>query len=345
MNIKQALLNCTSEYFKDELHHDNLLRATKEYKAILNELCGETMDVAAGRADLEFSNGKALGTYWAAMCLDDLLRTRQFIRGIDAAIKDKLKTNAQLHILYAGTGPFATLILPFLLRFPEQNIHFTLVEVNPFSFKILQNIISKLGVTDHTITLVLDDATTYKIDSQQAPDIIISETMQNALAKEQQVSIFLNLMKQAKQETLFIPEKIELFLGLLPKGITELEITASHYYKAKKIFEVSTEALFSELQNKARQLGETVFQKTQTVLNKDILEKYNILFLLTEIQVYKDAKINITESGLTTPLRLIDILNTTESLTIDTQYEISAEPQLTYRITTAEKVNVGPIAT
>ncbi len=335
MDIKQALLNCTSEYLKDELHYGNLLLATNKYKAILNQLCGEEMDVDAGRADLEFSNGKALGTYWAAMCLDDLLRTRQFIRGIDAAIKDKLKTQDQLHILYAGTGPFATLILPLLLRNHKQNIHYTLVEVNPLSFKMLQNVISKLALEDYNITLVQADATTYKIDSQQAPDIIISETMQNALAKEQQVSIFLNLMKQVKPETLFIPEKIELFLGLLPKGISESEVTPNHYHKAKKIFELSTEAVFSELQNKAQQLGETVFQKTQTVLNKDILEKYNILFLLTEIQVYKDTKINITESGLTTPLRLMDISNTTESLTIDTQYEISAEPKLEYKITTA----------
>lgn len=337
MDIKLALLNCTTEYLKDELHYDNLLLATNEYKAILNELCGEEMNVEVGRTDLEFSNGKALGTHWAAMCLDDLLRTRQFIRGIDAAIKDKLKTQKQLHILYAGTGPFATLILPLLLRHPKQNIHYTLVEVNPFSFKILQNVISRLALEDYSITLVQDDATTYKIDSQNEPDIIISETMQNALAKEQQVSIFLNLMQQVTKETLFIPEKIELFLGLLPKEIEAADITADHYHKAEKIFEVSKEALFSEHKSDNQQTSETIFQKSQTVINSDKLEGYGALFMITEIQVYKDVKININESGLTTPLRLMDITDTSQSITIDTHYEISAEPKLEYKITLAEK--------
>ena len=50
--------------------------------------------------------------------------------------------------------------------------------------KILQNTISKLGLDTYNITFVNEDATQYLIDTNDVPDIIISETMQNALAKE-----------------------------------------------------------------------------------------------------------------------------------------------------------------
>ena len=71
---------------------------------------------------------------------------------------------------------------------------------------------------DYSIKLLNEDATKYQI-TEDTPDIIISETMQNALPKEQQVSIFLNLMRQVKFDSIFIPEKIELFIGLKKAGI------------------------------------------------------------------------------------------------------------------------------
>lgn len=97
--------------------------------------------------------------------------------------------------------------------------------------------------------------------------------------------------------------------------------------------------MFSEHKSHKQQTSETMFQKSQTVIEADKLEGYCQLFMITEIQVYKDDKININESGLTTPLRLMDITSTMESITIDTHYEISAEPKLEYKITLDEKLN------
>lgn len=79
---------------------------------------------------------------------------------------------------------------PLFLNTKKKTIKYTLLEVNPFTFKILQKVISKLGLEGYNIDLINDDATKFKIDPKNQPDIIISETMQNALAKEQQVPIF-----------------------------------------------------------------------------------------------------------------------------------------------------------
>lgn len=334
MDLQKKIIRVTSEYFEDNIDYLKLSNASKEYKNILEGLCGQNMDIEEGRSDIGFENGKALGTFWAALCLEDLIRTRQFIRGINEAIKEKINAKKPLHILYAGTGPFATLILPFILRYSKQDIKYTFLEINPLSFKIVQDVISKLGLDEYDITFANKDATKYQIDSKNEPDIIISETMQNALAKEQQVPIFLNLMRQVNSETIFIPEKIELFIGLKKAGIPTEEIEAKHYHQAEKVFEVSKESMFPSDTSKTQITKEVSFKKKQTIVGNDALKDADVLVIITKIQVYKNEKIDINQSSLTTPLFIKEISNNHQgSITIDTQYKISSEPKLEYKIT------------
>lgn len=339
MNIQKEIIRITSEYLKDDIDYLNLSDASKEYKSILNTLCAEEINIEEGRNDIEFENGKALGTFWAALCLDDLLRTRQFIRGIYKAIQDKLRQKKTIHILYAGTGPFATLLLPLLLRFAKEDIKYTFLEINPISLRILKKIIAKLDLQEYDITFVSEDATKYQLNSKNKPDIIISETMQNALAKEQQVPIFLNLMSQAKSETIFIPEKIELILGLKDKGIPMEKLNRDNYHKEETIFEVSKEAMFPANGSGKYVAGEVEFQKKKVVIENEKLKNYDSLVLMTEIQVYKEEKILLKESGLTTPLFMQEITeNQTSAMLVDTQYKISSNPKLDYEISLLETV-------
>lgn len=333
MDIQKEIIRITSEYFEDNLDYQKLSIASREYKYLLNKVCEQNMDVENGRNDIGFDNGKALGTFWAALCLDDLIRTRQFVRGINKAIQEKINKQKPLHILYAGTGPFATLILPFIFRYSKQEIKYTFLEINPLSFGILQDLISKLGLKDYNIKLVKEDATKYQIDFKNKPDIIISETMQDALAKEQQVSIFLNLMNQVNYDTIFIPEKIELFIGLKKSGIPAEETQNKHYQKEEKIFDVSKEAMFPLNLTESKIIGEILFDKKQTIIEEKKLRGFSQLLLLTEIQVYKDVKIGVNESSLTIPKIIKDIpSNFKDSITINTQYKISSQPELVYEI-------------
>jgi predicted RNA methylase len=338
MNIRKEIIRITSEYFEDKIDYLKLSNTSKEYKSILNAICDQDIDTEEGRKDIKHENGTALGTFWATLCLDDMIRTRQFIRGIDKAIKDK-KKKKPIHILYAGTGPFAALILPIILRYQKEDIKYTLLEVNQFTFQILQNIISKLGLKEFDIDLVNNDATKFQIDSKNEPDIIINETMQNALAKEQQVPIFLNLMRQVKLDTIFIPEKIELHLGLKKSGIPTEELQVKHFNKVEKVFEVSKESMFLQKQSENKSISKNAFPKKKSVIDSKKLKGFNQLVIITEIQVYKNEKIVLNESGLTTPLFIQEIPeNLKGSIIIDTQYQIASEPKLEYKITLPHNV-------
>jgi predicted RNA methylase len=337
MGMKEELIRITSEYFENTIDYLNLLNASKDYKNLMVKLVGQELDTKNGRNDIHLDNGKALGTFWAALCIDDLIRTRQFIRGINKAVNEKFNDKGSIHILYAGTGPFAALLLPIILRYSGQRIKYTLIEINPLTFDILKKVISELGLEDHDIRLLNEDATTYLI-TDDMPDIIISETMQNALAKEQQVPIFLNLMRQASFDSIFIPEKVEIFLGLKKAGISTVELKREHYHKEKKIFELSKESLFADHRPDCHSTEEITFPQKKTIITKERRKGYNQLVLLTEIQVFKDEKIRINESGLTTPLIIKDISdNLNNSFTIRSQYKICNEPKLEYDIVSHNK--------
>jgi hypothetical protein len=65
--------------------------------------------------------GVAIGTTWAALCIDDVLRTKRFVSGLYHAIKTVADRRAgPVHVLYAGTGPWATLVLPLTSRFSPE---------------------------------------------------------------------------------------------------------------------------------------------------------------------------------------------------------------------------------
>ncbi|MEM9680262.1 MAG: hypothetical protein AAF901_08045 [Bacteroidota bacterium] len=326
MNLQNEILEITSEYLQETIDYQKLFNTSKAYKTFLSDLSDQEFDTKTGRDDIHFENGKAIGALWAVMCIDDIMRTRQFIRGIDKAIEEKLNTHTSIDILYAGTGPFATLLLPLMLRYPKEHINYTFMEINRLSLNTLKRVISTLGMDDYNITFLQEDASQYKLTGS-LPDIIVSETMQNALANEQQVPIFLNLMRQAKSDTVFIPEKIEISLGLKRADISFENLQREDYHKAEKIFEVSRDALIINNSD----TPSTEFQKTTTVLSEEQLEGHERLMLFTEIQVYQDEVIRLNESGLTIPLPIKSIpRHAGHSLTVNTQYKIGSTPKLVY---------------
>lgn len=47
----------------------------------------------------------------AVKCLKETLRSQKFIQGVKRAIEDRLNSNNEnIHVLYAGTGPYVTLL-------------------------------------------------------------------------------------------------------------------------------------------------------------------------------------------------------------------------------------------
>ena len=335
MNNQEELLRITSVYLADTINYLDLTTATKELKSLLEKIVGNDLNTDEGREHITCDNGIAIGTYWAALCLDDFMRTRQFVRGIHEAMKDKLKLQQEpIHVMYAGTGPFATLLLPLILRYPKESFRYTFMEINQNTFNVLKTVTKGLGLDEYPINFVLADASTYTIDKDDAPDIIISETMQNALANEQQVPIFLNLMQQAKKETIFIPEKINIYIGLKQAEIPLLELNKSHYRKMNKLMEVSKETIADLTAVPTLPIEEQRFFEKRTTITKQEQTGYKNLILLTDIQTYKQEYLEITQSGLTLPRVLgYEMAHFNQPIDIYSYYKFGAKPQLVYEVT------------
>ncbi len=195
-----------------------LLRDTIEtYRDLLLTASGIDLGEATSVDHLDTGKGVAIGVTWAALCVDDLIRTQRFVAGLYQAVHEvAARRPGPVHVLYAGTGPFATLALPLMTRFTPAELQLTCIEINALSKQAAERVVKYLEFDAFVVDFVEADAATYVIDTTARPvDIVLSETMQYCLIDEMQVPITLNLIGQLPPETILIPEQIRLSLVVL----------------------------------------------------------------------------------------------------------------------------------
>lgn len=314
-SFKQKLNAIGNSYLEDSPDYNQLKETTDNFKELLfswyQKKFGENLD----RENIENENGTAIGPLWAAMCLEDIARTKKFICGIAKAIEQNRNKKSPIKIIYAGTGPFATLLLPLFKKFEDLNIEYTLLELNPISFSVLSRLLKDLDFSNLKISLIEADATKFKLSLNQFPDVCISETMQNSLDKEHQVAIFQNFFEQSKPKTIFIPEKIELFIAKRAYNNSSLSMRAQ---KIQKVYELSRQSFIKTGKE---------FPVVKTTISKNELDENEDLVLLTIIHVFQEEKILENESGLTIPKTIFRQPIKSEFV-IYSQYEIGANPKL-----------------
>lgn len=335
-DFKNRVLELSTIFLDDQLNYGQLLSAARELNSLLQHISGGDFMSREMRKEVYKPNGKATTPFNAAMIVEDIVRTRQFMRGVYKAIGDKLSEGKEsLHVLYAGTGPFATLLLPSLLRYPKEIIRYTFIEINPLTANLLRRVTDRLGLSEYSITVLECDASTMLLDPNTLPDVVLSETMQNLLAKEQQVSVFLNLMRQTPPETVFIPQSVEIYLGLMVNTATAEALSLSHFKKQSKVFELSRATLQPYLAD--TQAVETMGE-SHVELSAESQEGHESLLLLTEIGVYGTECILINQSGLTTPKIIKNIEGPKGNIRFTSRYRISEKPGLEFEIS-----NVPPL--
>ncbi len=248
--------------------------------------------------------GKAIASKWAAFCLIDMMRTRKFIIGIKDAIAERLKMNPgkPVKVLYAGTGPFAPLLTPLITVFNPAQLQMVLLEINPVSMGYLKKIIHHFGMEDHIIDLVEADAVTYSITGNQQPDIIVSETMNNALQKEPQVSIVANLLSQCRENTILIPELVRVDVCLMGNTIHNPEPVIS----LKTLMELDAETAV-RIKDHPEDIPALSPGIIVTIPELPV-NQYNQIVLCTSIRIFRQHSLGFNESGLTIPhiLRMTD---------------------------------------
>lgn len=193
-----------------------LRRALSEFVQYCSELTGiapnPSFDAWAG--DSLLSSGVAINPHAAAHCASDYQRSTVFIRGIYAALMSLKPRYADtpLEILYAGCGPFATLLLPILGKFPAGELNVSLLDIHPKSVDSVELLLRHFGLDAHTVHTIRDDACHYKHNRKL--HLIIAETMQKSLEQEPQFAVTANLAPQLAAAGVFIPQNITVSLEL-----------------------------------------------------------------------------------------------------------------------------------
>lgn len=291
------LKSITEELLRSKKDYYIMYNAVHALKKLFIEASGFDEMETASQQDILTKTGKAIAPRWAASCLTDLMRTWKFMLAIREAIEEKLKSNPgrPVTVLYAGTGPFATLLTPLITMFTPAQLQMVLLEINPVSIQHLKKIIQHFGMKEYIIELVETDAVTWTIPDTQQPDIVVAETMNNALQKEPQVSIVSNLLSQCKRNPFLIPELIKVEVCLLDDSLNNPDPVLP----LKTLMELDAEMAI-RIKN---------HPEKETVLSPGIMvtipslpyQSYTMLVLCTTIRLFGTHCIGFNESGLTIP--------------------------------------------
>jgi hypothetical protein len=339
-NYTDMLRNITQVLLKDDDNYAELAPAINNLFELFTEASGLNPDDEMNRKDIYLEKGKAIGTSWAAMCVKEILRTKNFIRGLYKGVlaAQHKFPDTKIHILYAGTGPFATLAIPLTTLFTSEEVQFTLLEINPISIELLKKTLKAFNAENYVDQIVQCDATVYNADKSKPIHIILTETMQNALQKEPHVSITMNLVPQLHPDGILIPENIRIDAVLVnpvqnAKRMTDPDWNGEKYYQTlNTIFELNKYTFGSNSAHKISGTDTYEFDEVEVELPAGIDPGYKELSLLTAIKVFDDVELTNYQCSLNLPKKLMNIdQKALPSNRMSFQYVINDKPGFQYK--------------
>jgi len=300
--MQKKLKKIVTTILDKESEHFELLNAVRS----LSDFFGSYSLISTGMAHSDniqetqhsyLSSGLAISPLDAAICTNEYMRTTKYIRGVYEAIKDLQEKfhDEQIHLVYAGSGPYGTLIVPLLTLFDSKRLQVTLLDIHQSSLDSVKNIINCFGLEEYISAYIQEDATEYKIT--QKTHIIITETMKAAFDNEPQVAITLNLQPQLCKEGLFIPSKVIINFELIHTEYQAHNGMLSIKNESKKMCEVMVLDSAKELKK------ENLISNKNYIITEKIKEGMEP-FLTTSICVYKENTLGHNECSLTIPKKM-----------------------------------------
>jgi len=187
--------------------------------------------------------------------------------------------------------------------------------------------VRNLGLEDYVEEYVQADAATHVVAGKTPVDIMLSETMQFCLIDEMQVPIVLNLMAQLPPETIMVPERVTLHLGVLDDDDDKQLVNRN----LGKVFTLDRASLSAYAPN-GNTLDFPTFRLPIPVLNGSVRGP---LAILTTIDVFGGHGLTHYESGLTNPQIIGDYPDQNNPLAaIDFTYHLEPAPLLGMRFLT-----------
>ena len=174
-------------------------------RAALDEflnICAQVSGVTPNRSfnawadDSFLPSGVAINPQAAAHCVTDYRRSVVFMRGLFTGLQCCLARfpGRPLRVLYAGCGPYATLMLPLLPRFKPGQLDVTVLDIHQRSLDSVQNLLRHFDLLAHPVHAVRADASSYR--HSQPLHLVVAETMQKSLEQEPQLAVTCNLAPQ-----------------------------------------------------------------------------------------------------------------------------------------------------
>lgn len=322
------------------------LRAATELHALLSGIVKLRDDpTSIDLTETQLSEGKALSPRDAARCILDYMRSRSFLRGVRAAVGESQRRfpGQTIHILYAGCGPFAPLVLPLTTQFSSDQVQFTLLDIHLRSLDAVRQIVETLGVSDYVRDYVQCDAASHQNPCQSEPHIILIETMQKALEKEPQVAVTRNLIRLLMKGGILIPAKIKLSacLGNASKEVVPVSVDGVGEPNHNDFRErVDLGTVFELTAQSARQpwsrysddsSGSALCSAPVRICVPQIANDAGDLMILTNITVLDSIVLRDYESGLTYPTVLFDLGRIRSNDQLEFQYITGESPGLRWR--------------
>ncbi len=327
---KAQLKNITSRILSSETSFIELKDTLDEFKRFLTQVTELNLEASVFSENVHLKEGKAIATKWAAMCVEDLIRTQRFISAVKKAIEDALRENPEkpVNLLYAGTGPFATLVLPLTTVFSASELQLHLIEVNELSIRNARELFRKLELNDYVKEWHHADASTIELPETNV-DIVLVECLQHALLREPQVAITLNLVNQLPTEVILIPKQIRLHLAVVNSKL-QYEFHTSLEPSSHEFYTIAGE-VFSIEKSNARN-PEELLQSRKLQLDEDTLNFGDHLSVFTEMKLYDDVFLNFNESGLTLPLTIGQVPGNVKQLEVSAKYLMGEDPRLDFTL-------------
>jgi hypothetical protein len=275
-------------------------QAVDELYRVFSSITDVRIDQLNGDKDIMLPSGKAISTAAAAHCLLEMKRTAMFLRGINQAVSLKFSEAKPkpIRILYAGTGPYGTLIIPLLTLYKPEELIVDLLDINANSLAALEKVIHNLGLKAYIGEIYCTDATTFTVTKHY--DIVVCETMLACLKSEPQVAIMQNIVPQLGPTCVFIPEEISIDAYLTNP---RMEMERLFYYETGQppferrflgnIFTISK-----------RNLNSILTRKTLSI--PDDISSFPVLKLFTIINIFGDQMLSDNDSSITLPKQYYD---------------------------------------
>ena len=329
--LSMKMLDCTSVYTGPIKPNSDALM---DYVCQLAEFDLETDDKHLNEAVMT-TYGKAVSPQTAVACYREYMRNFRFQSGLLLAIQDQLQKrtcNKPLQILYAGTGPLATIIIPALMLLKPKDVQFTLLDISETSLGYLKNLINRLDVNEFVKAYVVADATDWQPADNERYDIIISETMKAVLVQEPQVFIMAHLVQYLRDSGIFVPSNIKIDAALYhheseTKRMMQQDTSdAIETVVIGKIFDLNKES--------AQTITAEGYQKAmcgELSLDPDInLSQFDSIYYRTDIEIFPGSHLEYNQCSLNTPMvvRLSDCQLTNK---ISFKYQIEQQyPQFVF---------------